>query len=355
MFWNGQDRKTVFILGAGATRGALSHVTLNRKRLRPPLNSDFFDIAETFVRAQVNNDAFRRRYDRVRRVFQDEFPTRGRWPIGMEEAFSLLYVSKDFPEIYATRRGRRREAGSRIEIEDFLRLTYGILAAIETHARSATLYDDLAQHLGPHDCIVTLNYDTLLDSALVRRGWDPSVGYAITGGIRKVKWRMRRPATSPDLKHVRLIKLHGSMNWYARGSFDTISTIFQKKPSLVVITDRPRINEPRRLIRQIVPPLYGKFFGHNHWQVLWDTAHRALLDAEVAVVIGCSLLDTDFHLRGMIGHAISVRKRKRNRFRRAVIVNGTKTRRKWLRLMRGSFNVQEEYPTFATFAGRHLR
>ena len=354
MLWNGQDRRTVFILGAGATRGALSHVTINQKRLRPPLNSDFFNVVETFVRAKGNKEGFRHRYNRIRRVFRDEFPMRGRWPIGMEEAFSLLYVSKDFPEIYGVRRGRRRKAGSRIEIEDFLRLTYGILAAIETHTQSKTLYDELVQRLGSQDCLMSLNYDTLLDSALVRAGWNPSSGYGITGGIRKVKWRMSKPKQSPRLEHVLLLKLHGSLNWYVRGTFQTISTVFQKKPSQVVITEQPRINETRRYIRQIVPPLYGKFFGHNHWQVLWDKAHQALLDAEVVVVIGCSLLDTDFHLQGMIGHAISARKRKKHRFRAAVIVNRSITRRKWLKLLKGSFVAKHGYPTFSAFAGKHL-
>jgi hypothetical protein len=190
---------------------------------------------------------------------------------------------------------------------------------------------------------------------LVRAGWNPSAGYGIKGGIRKVKWRMPKPTKSSRLNDVLLLKLHGSLNWYVRGTFQTISTVFQKKPAEVIMTEHPRINETRRYIRQIVPPLYGKFFGHNHWQVLWDRAHEALLDAEVVVVIGCSLLDTDFHLQGMIGHAISVRKRKGNRLKAAVIANGSKTRRKWFKLFKGSFVAKRGYPTFDAFARKHLR
>jgi len=51
--------------------------------------------------------------------------------------------------------------------------------------------------------------------------------------------------------------------------------------------------------------VYGKFFAHKHWQTLWSAAYRVLLDAEVFVVIGCSLVDTDFHLTGMLSHALS--------------------------------------------------
>lgn len=131
MIWRGTARKTVFILGAGATRGSFRHVLVNGKRIQAPLNGDFFKVAERFVRARGPNGGLEDRYRRIRNVFRDEFPTRGKWPIPMEEAFSLLYVSKDFPEIYVPRRGRRRMAGTRREIQDFLRLTFGILSAIE--------------------------------------------------------------------------------------------------------------------------------------------------------------------------------------------------------------------------------
>src|SRR5207249_13322 len=110
-----------------------------------------------FVRAQ-DRGGFRARYRRIREVFREEFPTRGRWPLPMEEAFSLLFVSKDFPEIYV-RRGRRRQAGTRKEIEDFLRLTFGILSAIEVEVNPDNLYAKLASKLETGDKVLTLNYD----------------------------------------------------------------------------------------------------------------------------------------------------------------------------------------------------
>ncbi len=354
MIWKGRDRKTFFILGAGATRGAFTHALLNRKRIRAPLNSDFFKVVETFVRAQKNHGGFRARYERIRKVFKDEFPTRGRWPIGMEEAFSLLYVSKDFPEIYRAPQGRHRQAGSRREIEDFLRLTFAILTVIESKVATDTLYDRLVANVGPQDCIMTLNYDTMLDSALVRSGWNPARGYDIGGASSKIEWRMKKPAAVARLRDVKLLKLHGSLNWYVRASYDELSAVFQKKPSKIVISQLPRTNETQRFIRQIVPPIYGKFFGHSHWQRLWDTAHKELVSAELVVVIGCSLVDTDFHLHGMIGHAIAVRKKHRRMLDAAIVVNGTTVRRKWLRLLKGSFLTKEQFRRFSGFAEAYL-
>jgi len=273
----------------------------------------------------------------------------------MEEAFSLLYVSKDFPEIYVPPRGRRRKAGSRREIEDFLRLTFGILSAIEAEVDDTNLYARLVTHLEAGDTILTLNYDTLLDSALVAAGWDPTKGYGVIGGASKVKWPRPHVKPSTALAGVKLLKLHGSLNWYVRGSFSNLSEIFEKKPSKILISQKPRVNEFKRFVRQIAPPIYGKFFGHEHWRTLWTAAHRALVEAEALVVVGCSLVNTDFHLSGMLGHAIKKRKDANNPFNLIVTVDNTKVRRKWLRLLKGCVKAHRSYKRFEKFANSHLK
>ena len=354
MIWQGTSRKTAFILGAGATRGAFQHVIINGKRIRAPLNGDFFKVAESFVRAHGNAGGFSSRYNRIRRVFREEFPTRGRWPIPMEEAFSLLYVSKDFPEIYV-RRGRRRKPGTRREIEDFLRLTFGILSSIEVRVVKRNLYEFLVSRLGVGDTILTLNYDTLLDSALVEAGWNPNKGYGLIGAGGNVDWRRPKPPCSASLADVRLLKLHGSLNWYVRGSFGKLARVFETKPTKVLISATPRTNEFASLVRQIVPPIYGKFFAHKHWRVLWSAAHDALVEAEALVIIGCSLVDTDFHLSGMLSHAIKERKRAHNPFMFVATADRTKVRRKWLALLKGCAVRKLQYRSFEKFARIHLQ
>lgn len=354
MIWKGNARRTVFILGAGATRGSFRHVLVNGKRIQAPLNGDFFKVAERFVRAHGTKGGLQGRYKRIRNVFRDEFPTRGKWPIPMEEAFSLLYVSKDFPEIYVPRHGPHRVAGTRREIEDFLRLTFGILSAIEDRVPPDNLYARLVSSLQPGDTILTLNYDTLLDSALVNAGWDPTHGYALIGGNAKITWTRNEPEPAEALAGVKLLKLHGSLNWYVRGSFKKLARIFETKPTKVLISKRPRTNEYSGLVRQIVPPIYGKFFAHRHWRQLWSVAHAALIDAEALVVIGCSLVATDFHLTGMLSHAMKQRKSEDNPFDLVVAVDRARVRRKWLTLVKGCSGTKLHYPTFSQFAKRHL-
>ena len=354
MIWEGQRRSTVFLLGAGATRGAFHHVTINRRRVKAPLNSDFFTILKTFVLANANNRALTSRYDRLRRVFRDEFPTRGKWPLSMEDAFSLLYVSKDFPEIYRNR-GRRRKPGIRREIEDFLRLTFGILTSIESHVPPENLYSLLAGGLSPNDVIVTLNYDTLLDAALLGRGWNPRDGYALTGGARKIRWEVPGRDASDGVRGVRLLKLHGSLNWYVRGNYGNLQRVFDNKPSKVIASMRPRTNEMLGFIRQIIPPIHGKFFRHSHWRRLWELAFNALVTSDVLVVVGCSLAETDFHLSGMLGHAVATRKRRDNPFHAVALVDRATTRRKWSRLVAGCARKRIFASSFQDFVGRFLQ
>ncbi|GMV96221.1 MAG: hypothetical protein AMXMBFR83_05890 [Phycisphaerae bacterium] len=268
----------------------------------------------------------------------------------MEEAFGLLYMAKDFPDVYRTGRGRPRQAGHLQEIEDFLRLVFGIFSLLGRHSSNATGYDRLAGKLESGDTIITLNYDTLLDSALVRRGWTPRYGYCLGDSQRKFRWA---PAPRPgNLDKVSLLKLHGSVNWYVRGSYRELNRVFASKPVLIA---NLRKNERTGYIRQIIPPIYGKFFAHAHWRNLWDKAYRALLDSDVLVVIGCSLVDTDFHLRALLSRVSQLRKRENRPFKRAVFVDRVTVRRKWKKVLQGSLRQSWGFPNFENLLSKELK
>jgi hypothetical protein len=214
-------------MGTGATRGAIRHILLNGKRLKPPLNSDFFKVAAVYARARGPNSADAKRLERLDRFFREYLPVK-RDNLNMETAFSLLFMAKDFPNIYGAQRGRKHAAGDRPEIEDFLRLAFNIFTTLDRSSTQRTAYDRLASILGGNDTLITLNYDTLLDSALVRQGWNPKVGYSLGGGKRKFNWIPNQRAA--NLNNVHLFKLHGSINWFVRGSFSDLSAVFAKNP-----------------------------------------------------------------------------------------------------------------------------
>lgn len=345
-----KDHRAVFILGAGATRGAIKHVVLNKKRIKPPLNADFFKVAETYAKAKGKSSVDAKRLDRLKRVFKEEIPVKA-LPT-MEEAFSLLYIAKDFPEIYRKGPGKKPVPGNRKEIDDFLYLTFDILALLDRDKERESGYDRLAGKLGPDDTIISLNYDTLLDSALVRHGWNPKKGYRLGGGKRKVEWGPDQTDDTTHLDGVSLLKLHGSINWFVRGSYTGLSKVFSSKPVLV---SGPRRNEISGHIRQIVPPIYGKIFEHGHWRTLWTNAFQELCEAELFVVIGCSLIETDFHLRALISRVVKHRKESDQPFSRAVLVADTKTRRKWRKALKGSCRTTTGFPRFEAFLKKELK
>lgn len=350
MIIKGQSVETAFILGAGATRGAIPHVLVKQKRIKAPLNFDFFNVAEALARASGSASADSRRLARLKKVFKTELPAK--WPPPMETAFSLLYTAKDFPEIYASRPGPKPDAGERKELEDFLSLLFDILYALDHNSKGATGYDRLAGVLESGDVVITLNYDTMLDSALVRRGWDPKAGYAIGGSAEKVKWKPAAAVANQTAMGVKLLKLHGSVNWWVRGSPKTLSNVFSKKP--VVIT-APRTNNQSGKIRQIIPPIYGKVFGHSHWRKLWKAAFDALCSAEVLVVIGCSIVDTDYHLQALLRRAAKERKKHGDRINRVILVDKTKIRRRWKKVLKGAVGRFTEYAKFEQFLKKEIK
>jgi hypothetical protein len=348
MRWRGTERTAAIILGAGATRGAAGLVRVNGKRLAAPLNADFFTIAEKF--ANSANSASRERFRRLKSFFAQGFSVRGRWPLPMEEAFSLLYASKDFPAIYKTGRGPHTQRFR--EIEDFLRLTAGLLSAVERAVGDGrNRYDGLVSVLGGKDCLISLNYDTMLDSSLVRGGWRPEVGYSLSVGKGKFAWAATPPPKSQRLAAVRLLKLHGSSNWYVKASNKgAVERVFAARPSKVTINICPGLNEPAGLLRQVVPPIYGKFFAHTHWEALWQKAHAALTTSELLVVVGCSLQPSDFHLWGMVRHAALARKKNGNPWSEAILVDRKASRQRWRGLLGGcASEFKTDYASFERF------
>ena len=151
MNFDGKVFKTVIFLGAGASRGAIKHVLLKQKRIKPPLNGDFFKVADTYARAEGQASQARRRLDRLYKVFKRDLPLRG-LPT-MEEAFSLLYVAKDFPEIYKQGKGPKPDPGVRQEITDFFDLLFPILSLLDKGNDGLTGYDRLAGRLTNGDTV----------------------------------------------------------------------------------------------------------------------------------------------------------------------------------------------------------
>lgn len=204
----------------------------------------------------------------------------------------------------------------------------------------------LAGLLESGDAVVSLNYDTLMDKALLGCGWNPAVGYGFSAG-HKTKF-LDGLKTTGTPRNVLLLKPHGSLNWFAKGTILNYEEVLSKRPPSKILMARvPRAYDISRekLVRFFVPPLYSKFFANRFWKSLWDRLFRCLIEAEVFIIIGCSLIEADFHLRAIIGRALRKRRRK---FQRIIIVERSpEVRAKLRHFLRGQ--GLHGFRTFSTF------
>lgn len=309
----------VIVFGAGATV-AEAIPRRRRKRLFPPLDTDFFERAHAlapgrgaltshlaslaaYVRSEYGVDITARPTPRMEQiaawVFSDALVTPGR--VDAQEAYrALLHIYRDV----IARTTDAWDPGPRGP-------TMSLLRAMADQQRALT-------------CI-TFNQDLLieraLDSLAVKHAglWNLHTGY---GEIRFQSFTQpvggRRPrdmfrGDAGTASAVRLLKLHGSLNWYV--------TSRGRQPPMRLPSRRPFCSRRRSLPdivtyrgrgrRQwtwpvIVPPVADKgamFSGIL--AELWAQAETALREARSLVLFGYSFPDTDVQAETLFRRACS--------------------------------------------------
>lgn len=136
--------------------------------------------------------------------------------------------------------------------------------------------------------VISFNWDLVLDELLFGELLD------------KASYGFDRRKKGP-----RLIKPHGSLNWYKQDAAEPLKT---KKKFHIVGSGKsgawafrplraPVSNRGRRYMPLIVPPTYTKQFEGPLFQRLWQETVRALSTATEVRFIGYSLAEADFHAR----------------------------------------------------------
>jgi hypothetical protein len=128
-----------------------------------------------------------------------------------------------------------------------------ILFNRQTHISKETwsLYETFASFLRPDDIVITFNYDTILETSLLRRRIPfrfsqhrlISVDYA--GGIG-----------DSDVKEVVLLKMHGSINWFDVSKYNNEAAYYQQGPFFQNPTHPIFSNHHDFLPEKIVSPNY---------------------------------------------------------------------------------------------------
>jgi hypothetical protein len=160
-----------------------------------------------------------------------------------------------------------------------------------------------------HADVITLNYDTLVEDAVDRAGLE-NLGSRISVNssslladvpIEQNGQMLYQPWMEPGLCS-RLLKLHGSLDWYWSPGQPSVRRIQIPRPQ-----DDPRLHtlaerSAAGLVRFVVPPtsLKSGYYSNSVTSRVWQRAAESLRSADRVHLMGYSAPRTDFVVSGML-------------------------------------------------------
>lgn len=321
--------KTVFILGAGATRGC-SFVGAMRSsgRCLPPLDTDFF--------TQLQRVSSAVHAERIKRLISGMVTWFGpNYALGMEQVFihlehaerMLKHLGKDAGPDQKTVTELKRDLVQSIAIilgESLTKVRPGGAGSYELH--TCDWHDKLVMELAePADAFISFNYDCVLDDSLRRKGegkWNPHYGYCFKLGAKGKGleghdyWTPDGPDKVERERTIKVHKVHGSLH-------------FKEEADRLVLKKRPYGNTRAAsgdMHFSIIPPESSKSYNKGRFGQTMQDAHRSLRGATRLVVIGYSLPPSDQHAEALFRFGL-----KREALDSLVIVNPERLVRKRIR------------------------
>jgi hypothetical protein len=271
---------TLVVIGAGSTRGA-SFVKPIAGKCLPPLDGDFF--------TQLQRITEPKHQATITRAVEDAAALFGvNFRATLENTFTVIeHRIRMSRAIYQTRAELDQSRTNLLQaIAASLEAS---LAEGRTH-RNCKFHEYLVDNLKPTDCIISFNYDCLIDTALQKKGdnkWNARYGYCLplprgrSSTIGEHHWQPDAPAKKSA--SIKLLKLHGSTNWR------------RKDESSIELKKRPYTKQRGNLNFEIIPPEWQKRFDAGVFGRLWFEASRQIHKARSLVVVGYSFPQSDQH------------------------------------------------------------
>jgi predicted CoA-binding protein len=183
----------------------------------------------------------------------------------------------------------------------------------------AWLYELVAVLHRRQATVITLNYDTLIETAIENHSvWDPFLRRCVTSSdvLQDLppKPNVGARLAGPLCHTVGLLKLHGSLNWWAVPNDSSGATINREErlgafeePYEITIEERQRELPGRE--RFIIPPLStkGTYYRNPLTRELWHQAYEALRTASRISIVGYSVPPADLVMANMLREALSNR------------------------------------------------
>ena len=280
----------LFVLGAGATRGA-SFAHNPDVHCLPPLDSDFF--------TQLQRIATRKHQALIHDVVRDTVNFFGtNFGVTMETVFSTLENTHRIVQFAGNRHGitaedlksRRERLVQAIAIVMEEALTE---AGTSRQPRECGYHEHLVEQMRCGDSVVSFNYDCLLDTTLKKHGghcWNARYGYCLPIGkdrSRLTGYDYWSPDAVPLVSReqtLKVFKLHGSLHFR-----------YSPKKRRMHLKERPYTTQYGQLKFDIIPPESVKDYAQEPFGQLWREASREIYRARTLVLVGYSFPRTDLH------------------------------------------------------------
>ena len=284
----------MLLLGAGATRGGL-----RTKPIPPPVDADFFEIAGQIkghgtpkLAGLVLNDVWRL-YGRVAGIGLENYYR----DVETRESISSFAKTVNQPKNWKKRKHLLEELIRRVIIHATCELDKnGHLRPLKSEPHNRIL-----ARLTDEDTILTFNYDTLIEESFGRDTvWTPRGGYG--DGVHGItahwckRWFKDREIPSLQKSTVRLLKLHGSINWT---TYKTGHVKLKDRPFVVRAGWEEKVS--------ILPPGWNKKINIHPYKLLWKEARLRLEQCQTLIIIGYSLPEADLLAKALFSEVVRSR------------------------------------------------
>ncbi|MBO6514607.1 MAG: hypothetical protein JJ974_11640 [Phycisphaerales bacterium] len=329
--------ETVVILGAGATVGTSLRDSMDRPR--PPLDADFFTQIQ-----RLKNMKHVPYVEALLKFCYEEFGPG--WSLGMEQFYNYVWYSKKF----RTQKNLEFNVGSKLISQDvetvfknvllavFEESLYGMHSQDPLKQSTCALHDAVAQNLQPDDCVISFNYDCVMDCSMVTNSkyWRSRESYGLDLADKNLSYWDGKDTLPKGVAY--LYKLHGSINW-------------KLKSGQIELKQRPYTRQQTSSHFHIVPPVISKDFlvDGDVLSELWKSASKKLADAKSVVVVGYSVPDADALANAMLASRAHAAQEGKEFLSTLVIANmDSGTRRKIINTFRSSIGPKTKVLVFDT-------
>lgn len=287
---------TVYMLGAGASKAVLKDAPLNNRLLPDALSLSTKNCSDERIEAI--------------KTFITQFYGSSVEPSALpplEDVLSQIDIC------IAEKRSLSAEygvAGLKTLREN---LVYAICKLLQDRLWSGSIQmmRDFVSHLQPDDVVISTNYDLIIDNAIPKAAGRPDYGFPIRAFLEKdgddwMHWvdeEMRRPDRTP----IKLLKLHGSLNWLYCRFCQRIDVTPGLKGAIYIFSEnRPLVctHCGTRYDPFIVTPTFINKYENLYLGDVWQQAEDQIARADEIVFIGYSLPDADIILRSMLSRAV---------------------------------------------------